>query len=90
MKGVLMDKNIDDEMVVIDNSDWGDCDSEVSDRLHTVETNINALDSTVDRLRGKVNGLKQRVGTMSWCVIALSVVLLVDSGWDLLSAAMGW
>ena len=86
-----MDKSIDDdEMVVIDNSGWGVCDSEVSDRLHTVETNIDALDSTVDRLRGKVNGLKQRVGTMSWCVIALSVVLLVDSGWDLLSAAMGW
>ena len=76
-----MDKNIDDdEMVVIDNSDWGNCDwgncdSELSDRLHTVETNIDALDSTVDRLRGKVNGLKQRVGTMSWCVIALSVVM---------------
>ena len=93
-----MDKSIDDdEMVVIDNSGWGVCDSEVSDRLHTVETNIDALDSTVDaldstvdRLRGKVNGLKQRVGTMSWCVIALSVVLLVNSGWDLLSAAMGW
>ena len=87
-----MDKNIDDddEMAVIDDSDWGDRDSEVSDRLHMVETNIDALDSTVDRLRGKVNGLKQRVGTMSWCVIALSVVLLVDSGWDLLSAAMGW
>lgn len=86
-----MDKSIDDdEMVVIDNSDWGDCDSEVSDRLRMVETNIDALDSTVDRLRGKVNHLKQRVGMMSWCVIALSVVLLVDSGWDLLSAAMGW
>ena len=91
-----MGKNTDDdEMVVIDNGDWGDyawgdCDLKVSDRIRTVETSIDALDSTVDRLRGKVNGLKQRVGTMSWCVIALSVALLVDSGWDLLSAAMGW
>lgn len=91
-----MDKNTDDDkMIVIDNGDWGDyawgdSDLKVSDRIRTVETSIDALDSTVDRLRGKVNGLKQRVGTMSWCVIALSVVLLVDSGWDLLSAAMGW
>ena len=86
-----MDKNIDDdEMVVIDNSDCGDCDSEVSDRLHMVETSINARDSTVDRLRGKVDGLKQKVGTMSWCVLALSVVLFGDSSWKLLSSTMGW
>lgn len=101
-----MDKSTDDDkMIVIDNGDWGDyrwedgdsedhdsedLATEAVDRLHMVETNIDALDSTVDRLRGKVNGLKQRVGTMSWCVIALSVVLLVDSGWDLLSSAMGW
>ena len=91
-----MDKNTDDDkMIVIDNGDWGDyawgdCDLKVSDRLHTVETNIDALDSTVDRLRGKVNDLKQKVRTLSWCLIALLVVLVVDSGWDVLSAAMGW
>ena len=91
-----MDKSTDDDkMIVIDNGDWGDyrwgdCDSKVSDRINIVESNIDALDSTVDRLRGKVNDLKQKVRTLSWCLIALLVVLVVDSGWDLLSAAMGW
>ena len=97
----MMDKNTDDDkMSVIDNGDWGDyhwedgdwgdCDLKVSDRIHMVETSIDALDSTVDRLRGKVNDLKQKVRALSWCLIALLVVLIVDSGWDVLSAVMGW
>lgn len=102
----MMDKNTDDDkMIVIDNGDWGDyrwedSDSEDSDsegiateavdRLHMAEARIDALDSTVDRLRGKVNDLKQKVGALSWGVIAVLVVLIVDKCWTLLSPAMGW